>query len=170
MEKDHYRKGQLVFPPSLSKGVVDKLWLDPADKLPSIPLPHKMFMWRRATYFLNAFFDMLSSVADSRMRTTTGLARFSKEDIKGLLHTRGAQALNNELRGAGQLASLSPLDDGRRNGLVGVVFSRQLLHDLLVNPYIAPGLAEETGGALDLSSLDPGLLNLLAGAAKSGDE
>nr|VFJ44117.1 MAG: hypothetical protein BECKFM1743A_GA0114220_1001410 [Candidatus Kentron sp. FM]VFJ44529.1 MAG: hypothetical protein BECKFM1743C_GA0114222_1001212 [Candidatus Kentron sp. FM]VFK05990.1 MAG: hypothetical protein BECKFM1743B_GA0114221_1000816 [Candidatus Kentron sp. FM] len=158
-----------VFPPSLSPKIIDELWLDPADKLPSIPLPHKMFLWRRATYFLNAFFEMLSNAADGRMRTTTGLARLSEEGIKQRLHMRGAQALHNELRGARQLAALPALKDGGRNGFVGVVFSERLLEDLLREPHIAPGLAQETGSP-DLSSLLPGLLAQLTGAAGPEDD
>nr|VFK12015.1 MAG: hypothetical protein BECKLPF1236A_GA0070988_1006314 [Candidatus Kentron sp. LPFa]VFK28028.1 MAG: hypothetical protein BECKLPF1236C_GA0070990_1005614 [Candidatus Kentron sp. LPFa] len=158
-----------VFPPSLSGKIIDELWLDPADKLPSIPLPHKMFMWRRATYFLNAFFDMLSNAADGRMRTTTGLARLSEEGIKHRLHARGNQALHNELRGSRQLAALPPLKDGGRNGFVGVVFFQELLEKLLRDPIIAKGLAQE-GGDPDLSSLLPGLLARLTGAAGPEDD
>nr|VFK36779.1 MAG: hypothetical protein BECKSD772F_GA0070984_100528 [Candidatus Kentron sp. SD]VFK40393.1 MAG: hypothetical protein BECKSD772E_GA0070983_100628 [Candidatus Kentron sp. SD]VFK78336.1 MAG: hypothetical protein BECKSD772D_GA0070982_101212 [Candidatus Kentron sp. SD] len=158
-----------VFPPSLSGKIIDELWLDPADKLPSIPLPHKMFMWRRATYFLNAFFEMLSNAADGRMRTTTGLARLTEEGIKHRLHTRGNQALHNELRGARQLAALPALKGGGRNGFVGVVFSKNLLEDLLREPVIAKGLVQE-GGDPDLSSLLPGLLARLTGAAGPEDD
>ncbi len=134
-----------VFPSSLSAEVVDELWIDPSDKVPTIKAPHKMFMWRRASYFLVAFFQSLSNAANTRMRTTTRLAHFSEDQIVDLLRTRAAQAINNELRGPSQLAALPILSPSGRNGFVGVVLSQDILDGLLRNPKIAQGLAETAG-------------------------
>ena len=142
--------------------MLDELWLDASDKLPTIDMPHKIFMWRRASYTLQAFFSTLSNAANSRMRITTGLARLSVDAVKRLLKTRGAQALNNELRGAGQLAGLSALDERRRNGFVGVVFSQEILDDLVRSGNIAPGLGvSEEGVARESSLAVPDLMRLL---------
>ena len=137
-----------VFPADLSNGVVDEIWVDPSDKAPVLRGPHKTFMWRRATYFLYAFFKALAHVADDRMRTTTGLARLSVDEIAELLRRRGAFALNNELRGAGQLAALSDTDENGRNGFVGVIFSEDVLAGLMRNPTDRAGRAAGHGGRL----------------------
>jgi len=132
-----------VFPSSLKSTIVDEIWLDPSDKFPVIPLPYKTFMWRRATYFLNAFFEILSNAADTRMRTTTALARLSLGEMKDLLCQRGAMALNNQLTGLGQIAALSGTEESTRDGIVGVVFTQMLLDDLMRNPEIAVGREEQ---------------------------
>lgn len=131
-----------VFPARISPPVVDEVWVDPTDQLPPLSSPHKMFMWRRSSYFLNAFFQFLTDVGDARIRITTGLARLPEAVVKSRLREHGAKAINNELRGLPQLAALDPLKEGGRDGFVGVVFSDELLRPLVTNPYIAPGLAD----------------------------
>jgi hypothetical protein len=131
-----------VFPGRISPPVIDEIWVDPTDQLPPLSSPNKMFMWRRSSYFLNAFFQFLSDVGDARIRTTTGLALISEGTARDRLRERGAKAINNELRGTPQLASMSPLEDGRRDGFVGIVFSNELLRSLIASAYVAPGLID----------------------------
>ena len=118
-------------------------------------------MWRRATYYLCAFFEMLVNSANTRMRTTTQLSRFTVNQLEGLIRSRGAMALNNELRGASQLAALPKLTAGGRNGFVGVVLSEEIMSALLRNPSIAPGKADQEPAA-GLFGGPSNLLELLA--------
>ena len=142
-----------VFPGSLKPSVLDELWLDPSDKAPSIAIPYKSFMWRRATYFINAFFDYLTNAASSRMRTTTGLARLTKDEMKEKVGTFGRKALNSKLKGIGPLAALPELKEKGRRGTVGVVFGDNLLNDLQQHADIAEGLSESRGGQNGLKKL-----------------
>ncbi len=136
-----------VFPGSLKSTIVDELWLDPADTFPHIGLQYKTFMWRRATYFLNAFFETLSSAADTRMRTTTMLARLSLDEMKDLLRQRAAAAFNHQLTGLGQVAALAAAKESTRNGIVGVLLTQKIVDDLLRNAEIAMGLRKQGGDA-----------------------
>lgn len=158
-----------VFPGRLSTQVIDELWIDPTDKAPPLQSTHKMFMWRRASYFLNAFFQFLTDVADHRMRTTTGLGRFPAPVIKAQLRERGAKATSNELTGIQQLAALSGLQNPGRDGFVGIVFSDDLLRPLLTNAYIAPGLADHADNVPD-AGLPPGILDALMSRIETARE
>lgn len=143
-----------VFPGSLKSSVVDELWLDPSDKFPHIALPYKSLMWRRATYFINGFFQILSNAADTRMRTTTGLARLTIGEMKDLLRQRAAQALHQQLTGLGQVAALASTETSTRNGIVGTLLSQSVVDDLLRSPVIAPGRNERAEPGLSRDALN----------------
>lgn len=162
-----------MFPGRISTAVISEVWIDPTDKVPPLSSRHKMFMWRRATYFLNAFFQFLTDVGDARIRTTTGLARIPTPTVKARLRQRGAQAINNELRGVQQLAALPSLQEGQRDGFVGVVFSEELLRPLLTSAVVAPGLGDHTSGVAvggEPRALLEALLGRLAEGGKEEEE
>ena len=77
-----------IFLSSLSKKVVHEVWLDPTDKAHGLGIPHRFFMCRRSTYFINALFDFIWSVNDDRIRTTTQLANMTEDAIRRELERR----------------------------------------------------------------------------------
>jgi len=143
-----------VFPSHLVPPTVDELWPDPADTFPNLDVDYKAFMWKRATYDLNAFFQLLSNAADARMRATTGLGNLSPDQVRVRLRQRGARAINGQFKGLGQVAALPSIGDSKRSGIVGVLLTQTVLDDLLRNPKIAPGMADGSEGpSLSLAQL-----------------
>ena len=74
--------------------ICDELWFDPTSRNFEIKnICYRSFMWRRGTYFLNAFFGFLSKAQDVYMRTYTGLGKRSKGEIEEILKRRMRQLI-----------------------------------------------------------------------------
>ncbi|VFM97561.1 MAG: hypothetical protein BECKG1743D_GA0114223_101575 [Candidatus Kentron sp. G] len=116
--------------------ICDELWFNPtANDFDIRNVQYRSFLWKRSTYFLNAFFQMLGQSQDRYMRTYTGLARHTQGEVKNLLDLRMRQVLGagitekldvfllpdiNEEGEAGRIGFVSPcIDEKTCASLVG---------------------------------------------------
>ena len=115
--------------------ICDELWFDPTSRNFEIRnICYRSFMWRRGTYFLNAFFGFLSKAQDGYMRTYTGLGKRSVDAIEELLKLRMRQAIGASITqkidllllpenalntGTGRIGFVSPgIDEGICESLI----------------------------------------------------
>lgn len=107
--------------------ICDELWFDPTSRSFEIQnICYRSFMWRRGTYFLNAFFSFLSKAQDGYMRTYTGLAKRSQDDIKELLKLRMRQVIGASITQKIDLLLLpkkasNTNEDSKNTGRIGFV-------------------------------------------------
>jgi hypothetical protein len=106
----------------------DEIWFNPTSSdLYTRNVEFRSYMWRRSRYLIDAFFQEIASAADPVKRNTTGIARFTEEDLRGQLLKRFLGVLNTSASSRTSLAALPELKGGgtkgsQRTGFVGVAF------------------------------------------------
>lgn len=120
----------------------DEVWLDATEEaLVVTNLPYRSYMWRRARYILDSFFEFAAALSDPGARATTGIGRVPTELARQMLMSRMHQTLGGEMRGLTSLLGLAPLvDDGGsgRIGYVGVAFDERLGRLIVDSVDVAP--------------------------------
>jgi len=108
------------------RGLLDEIWVDPADtgRTPK-DVGYRHYMWRRSRYYIDAFFDMYSAASDAVALMTTGIG---ERDIQPLLELRLEQALMAKMEGR-LLVDLLP-DDIHCKGIVGPALDPRLRNPL----------------------------------------
>nr|VFJ42543.1 MAG: hypothetical protein BECKDK2373C_GA0170839_100179 [Candidatus Kentron sp. DK] len=102
--------------------ICDELWFDPtANEFDIRKVQYRSFLWKRSTYFLNAFFQFLNQSQDRYMRTYTGLARHTVDDVRNLLELRKRQVLSSGITEKLDLSLLPDLDEKGEVGRIGFV-------------------------------------------------
>nr|VFK15180.1 MAG: hypothetical protein BECKLPF1236A_GA0070988_101212 [Candidatus Kentron sp. LPFa]VFK30934.1 MAG: hypothetical protein BECKLPF1236C_GA0070990_101242 [Candidatus Kentron sp. LPFa] len=102
--------------------ICDELWFEPtANEFDIRKVQYRSFLWKRSSYFLNAFFQMLNQSQDSYMRTYTGLARHTVGEIEQLLKLRMRQVLSSGITEKLDLFLLPDLDEEGDVGRIGFV-------------------------------------------------
>ncbi len=134
----------------------DEVWFDPSSsELTLSSIPFRSYMWRRARYFLDAFFQFAANAANPDKRTSTGIARLTINQVRRTLKQRLNQALAGATRGHTSLASLPPIKSesnvSQRVGFVGIALVREAGEKFVEGIDIPSGLADmdigESGGA-----------------------
>jgi len=129
----------------------DEIWFDPAaTNMVLRHIPFRSYMWRRARYYIDAFFRTVDSVSDPVKRATTGIARFPRSAAQALLRQRLHQCTGAALTGSSTLISLPPLKSeqtkSQRIGFVGVALTQDIGEKFIEGVKIPEGLAEEQVG------------------------
>ncbi|MBM3303252.1 MAG: hypothetical protein FJY85_25320, partial [Deltaproteobacteria bacterium] len=132
----------------------DEVWFDPSSTdLLMRHVPFRSYMWRRARYYIDAFFDFVAHATDPVKRATTGLARMKIPEVRGMLKSRLSQAVGTAMTGYTSLASLpdikSDTSNSARVGFVGVALARDSGEKLIESLQIPPGLADVEGSQED---------------------
>ncbi len=127
----------------------DEIWFDPSStELLMANIPFRSYMWKRARYYIDAFFDLVAHATDPVKRATTGIAQMKIAEVRGLLKSRLSQAVGTAMTGYTSLASLPDIksDDAgsMRIGFVGVALTRESGEKLIEGLSIPPGLADIT--------------------------
>ena len=144
----------------------DEVWFDPSSsELILRTTPFRSYMWKRARYFLDAFFQFAAIAADPAKRVNTGIARFTVNGVKGILKKRLNQALGTSVRGYTSLASLpeikSEATDSQRVGFVGVALTREVGEKFVEGISISHGLADMGEGDGARASIEQQLMKML---------
>ncbi len=152
----------------------DEIWFNPTSSdLYTRNVQFRSYMWRRSRYLIDAFFQEIANAADPVKRNTTGIARFSEEDLRKQLLKRFLGALNTSASSLTSLAALPELQGGtkgsQRVGFVGVAFlseeqGRQFINTL---PIAESGVV--TGGRLSRERGPSDLLDLFRQLSESKD-
>ena len=128
-----------VFLSSLSNKVVHEVWLDPTDKAHGLGIPHRFFMCRRSTYFINALYDFLWSASDDRIRTATQLANMTEDSIKRELKRRLYLVVNGiqaDVRALSFIYGGAP----KFRGFVSVLLDGAIAEDIMQDALTDTGL------------------------------
>jgi hypothetical protein len=152
----------------------DEIWFNPTSSdLYTRNVEFRSYMWRRSRYLIDAFFQEIASAADPVKRNTTGIARFTEEELRGQLLKRFLGALNTSASSLTSLAALPELKGGtkgsQRVGFVGVAFlseeqGRQFINTMPVaESGVAKGVESPQGVSPDLM----GLLRMLSDSKDS---
>lgn len=147
----------------------DEIWFDPSSTdLVLRNIPFRSYMWKRARYYTNAFWEFAANASDPVKRATTGIARLSEARVKEIIRSRLAQAVGTAMTGYTSLVSLPDLkaegSDSQRVGFVGGALNREIGDKFIEGIRIPEGLLEKQapGDASDLG----GLLQQMLGAKK----
>lgn len=139
---------------SLPQGALpfDEIWFDPSStELLMANTLFRSYMWKRARYYIDAFFDLVANATDPVKRATTGIARMKIAELRGLLKSRLSQAIGTAMTGFTSLASLPEIksdnSDSMRIGFIGVALTRESGDKLIEGLNIPPGLADVTSAA-----------------------
>lgn len=98
-----------------TEGVVDEVWTNPGHHLYVPAQPRvRYFMWRRARYFIDAFFDAYESVGDRAVTVGTGVG---ERNLLALLSLRWAQMMAASFGGHAALTHLPP--NAQMRGIIG---------------------------------------------------
>ncbi|ASD69105.1 hypothetical protein [Pseudoalteromonas piscicida] len=150
-EGSHYDWTSGLFLAKLDeKSVCDELWFDPtAHNFEMKNVQHRSFMWKRSTYFLSAFFGFLNKSQDGYMRTYTGLARKSVDEVKSLLKLRMRQVIGASITEKVDLFLLPEISNDGDTGRIGFVspcIDESICNSLIQAAKIPDGISEENGG------------------------
>lgn len=145
----------------------DEIWFDPSStELLMKYVPFRSYMWKRARYYIDAFFDLVANATDPVKRATTGIGRMKISEVRGLLKSRLGQAMGTAMTGYTSLASLpdikSDSSNSARIGFVGVALTRENGEKLIEGLNIPPGLADVTSSTSQDSSPLEVLMRLMA--------
>jgi hypothetical protein len=127
----------------------DEIWFDPSStELVMKYVPFRSYMWKRARYYIDAFFDLIANATDPVKRATTRIAHMKIPEVRGLLKSRLNQAIGTAMTGSTSLVSLSDIKSENSNsariGFVGVSLTREIGDKLIESLNIPPGLADLT--------------------------
>jgi len=148
----------------------DEIWFNSTSSdMITKKVPFRSYMWRRSRYLIDAFFQAVANATDPGKRTTTGIARWSQDEIREeLLRKRFRGAISTSDSKKTSLAALpllkgTPSSNSQRVGFVGVAFlseedGNKFIDGLVVPPSGAVSLRKSGSG---LSSNDDMLLSLL---------
>ena len=133
-----------------NSNICDELWFDPTSRNFEIQnICYRSFMWRRGTYFLNAFFGFLSKAQDGYMRTYTGLGKRSVDAIEELLKLRMRQVIGASITQKIDLLLLpkNPLTTGNalttgRIGFVSPGIDENICKSLIEQAIIPAGIPD----------------------------
>lgn len=137
----------------------DEVWFDPSSsELALNNTPFRSYMWKKARYFLDAFFQFAANAADPAKRTNTGIARLTINQVKSTLKKRLNQALATSVRGYTSLASLPELKgdstSSERVGFIGIALNREVGEKFIEGINIPHGLADMPGDNESSGSLE----------------
>ncbi len=157
---------RLDYPLSERTSPYDEIWFDPGStELLLHYTPFRSYMWRRARYYIDAFFNTIGNATDPVKRATTGIARMKIPEVRGLLKSRLSQAVGTAMTGYTSLASLpdikSDSSNSARIGFVGVALARENGEKLIEGLNIPPGLADNSPAAKEDDPLQT-LLRMMA--------
>ena len=144
----------------------DEIWFDPSStELVMKYVPFRSYMWKRARYYIDAFFDLVANATDPVKRATIGIARMKIPEMRRLLKSRLSQAIGTAMTGYTSLASLpdikSDSSNSARIGFVGVALTREIGDKLIEGLNIPPGLADITSAPQSDNPLEA-LMRLMA--------
>nr|VFJ59622.1 MAG: hypothetical protein BECKDK2373B_GA0170837_108417 [Candidatus Kentron sp. DK] len=151
------------------KGVCDELWFDPtANEFDIRKVQYRSFLWKRSTYFLNAFFQFLNQSQDHYARTYTGLARHTVGEVEQLLKLRMRQVLSAAVTEKLDLFLLPDLDEEGEAGRIGFIspcIDESICLSLVEKAKVPEGTNEDKGNDDPKDMLDKlvGLMGLHPG-------
>nr|VFK40469.1 MAG: hypothetical protein BECKTC1821E_GA0114239_100760 [Candidatus Kentron sp. TC] len=129
--------------------ICDELWFNPtANDFDIRNVQYRSFLWRRSTYFLNAFFQMLGQSQDRYMRTYTGLARHTVGEVKNLLELRMRQVLSASITERLDVELLPDINEESEVGRIGFVspcISEKICTSLVGMAEVPDGISEDQG-------------------------
>lgn len=127
-----------------SEAPATEIWCNPSSKSPiSTSIPRRAYMWDRARYAVDSYFQYSASIADPRQRATTGLGRIPMEIATQFFNERMQRALGGEMLGVTSLIPLDPRKSssmGELKGFVGVGLSQSIGAELVNSAIVAPHL------------------------------
>jgi hypothetical protein len=155
-----------------------EIWFNPTSSETFMSnTPFRSYMWRRSSYYIDAFFSLAAGLSDPVMRSTTGVARLGNDEGRDLLRDRLGKALGTALTERAALATLPALrdenpkglpkeDQSQRIGFVGVMLDKDVGESLVEGLKIPEGIKKSPKG------LDPllALFEEMAKSAKSKDD
>nr|VFK63345.1 MAG: hypothetical protein BECKUNK1418G_GA0071005_103214 [Candidatus Kentron sp. UNK]VFK70814.1 MAG: hypothetical protein BECKUNK1418H_GA0071006_103914 [Candidatus Kentron sp. UNK] len=131
------------------KEICDELWFDPtANEFDIRKVQYRSFLWKRSSYFPNAFFQMLNQSQDSYIRTYTGLARHTVGEVKNLLGLRMRQVLSASITEKLDLFMLPDISEGNESGRIGFVapcIDENICASLVGKAKVPEGINENQG-------------------------
>ena len=130
----------------------DEVWFDSTSpEMFSEHMEFRSYMWERARYFIDSFFQAYANASDPVMRSTIKFAQLSKDEVKELLQQRLKQVMaRGGEKGKVALAALPELDvwenkltHSKRRGFVGVAFTQEIGTELINKLQIVEGLNDK---------------------------
>lgn len=127
----------------------DEVWFDSiSPEMYTHNISFRSYMWERARYFIDSFFQTYANAGDPVMRSTTGLSQLSIDEVKNLLRdrlkkamTRGGEKGKVALAVLPELSNLeNKLTSSQRIGFVGVALTEEIGTELINKLLVAEGL------------------------------
>lgn len=154
---------------------MDELWFDPvSSEMAMTRIPFRSYMWRRARYYIDAFFSLVANAADPGLRSTTAIAYLQEKEVREHLRDRLSMAIGSGYDSTSLLSlpELKSANSGSyRIGFVGVALTRAIGEELIRNLHIPPGKNPKPSGRVGTGmAMLEALLQQQLMQAKGGDD